>query len=71
MDDKDKNTGKRNTHAMVLAVIGIILLILGLLIVFVHGAPLRGSGVGTIAIIAGIVLLIIAWLRATRKPAAK
>ena len=71
MEDKGQNTGKRNTHAMVLAVIGIILLILGLLIVFVHGAPLRGSGVGTIAIIAGILLLVIAWLRASRKPAAK
>ena len=67
MDDKGKTTGNRNTHAIILAVIGIILLILGLLIVTVHGAPLRGSGVGTIAIIAGIVLLVIAVLRSRSK----
>ena len=59
MEDKGKNTGKNNTHAMVLAVIGIVLLILGILIA------------GTIAIIVGIVLLVIAWLRASRKPLAK
>ena len=35
-----------------------------------HGAPLV-VGVGTIAIIAGIILLVIAWLRASRKRAAK
>jgi uncharacterized membrane protein len=67
MDDKGKTTGNRNTNAIILAVIGIILLILGLLIVTVHGAPLRGSGVGTIAIIAGIVLLVIAVLRSRSK----
>ena len=67
MDDKGKTTGNRNTHAIILTVIGIILLILGILIVTVHGAPLRGSGVGTIAIIAGIVLLVIAVLRSRSK----
>jgi hypothetical protein len=56
---------------MILFVIGIILLILGIAIVSIHGAPLRGSGAGTIAIIAGVVLLIIAALRAFYKPAAK
>jgi len=63
MDDKGKTTSNPNMHATILLVIGIILFILGILIVSVHGAPLRGSGVGTIAIIAGIVLLIIAYLR--------
>ncbi len=62
-DDKGKTTGNPNTHATILLVIGIILFILGILIVSIHGAPLRGSGVGTIAIIAGIVLLIIAYFR--------
>ena len=71
MEDKGQNTEKRNTHAIVLAVIGVILLVLGILIVSVHGAPLRGSGAGTIAIIAGIILLVIAWLRSSRKRAAK
>ena len=63
MEDKGKNTSNRNTHAVILFVIGIILLIFGIAIVSIHGAPLRGSGVGTIAIIAGVVLLVIAGLR--------
>ena len=71
MEDKGKNKSNRNAHAMILFVIGIILLILGILIVSVHGAPLRGSGVGTIAIIAGVVLLVIAVLRARSKSAVK
>ena len=71
MEDKGKTTGNRNRHAIILGVIGVILLILGIAIVTIHGAPLRGSGVGTIAIIAGVVLLVIAGLRAFYKPAAK
>jgi uncharacterized membrane protein len=75
MEDKGKEPEKtknnRNMHAIVLFVIGIILFILGILIVSVHGAPLRGSGAGTILIIIGIVILVIAALRAFYKPAAK
>ena len=75
MEDKGKEPEKtknnRNMHAIILAVIGIILFILGILIVSVHGAPLRGSGAGTILIIIGIVMLVIAALRAFYKPAAK
>jgi hypothetical protein len=69
MDDKGKTAGKSNTHAVVLTVIGIVLLILGILIVTVHGAPLRGSGVGTLAIVAGIIALVIAVLRFRSKRA--
>ena len=71
MGDKEQNTTKSNTHAIVLAVIGVILLVLGILIVSVHGAPLRGSDVGAIAVIAGIILLVITWLGASRKHAVK
>ena len=75
MEDKGKEPEKtknnRNMHAIVLAVIGIILFILGILIVSVHGAPLRGSGMGTILIIIGVVMLVIAGLRAFYKPATK
>ena len=75
MEDKgkepEKTTNNRNMHAIVLAVIGIILFILGILIVSIHGAPLRGSGAGTILIIIGVVMLFIAALRAFYKPAAK
>jgi uncharacterized membrane protein len=69
MDDKGKTIGNPNTHATILLVMGIILFILGILIVSIHGAPLRGSGVGTIAIIAGIVLLIFACFRFRSKRA--
>jgi uncharacterized membrane protein len=69
MEDKGKTTGNRNRHAIILAVIGIILFIFGILIVSVHGAPLRGSGAGTILIIIGVVMLVIAGLRAFYKPA--
>jgi len=69
MDEKGKTTGNRNTHATILLVLGIILFIIGILIVTVHGAPLRGSGAGTIAIIVGIILLVIAALRFRSKRA--
>ena len=71
MEDKGKTTDNRKRHAIILGVIGIILFILGILIVSIHGAPLRGSGVGTIAILVGVALLVIAGLRAFYKPAAK
>jgi uncharacterized membrane protein len=67
MEDKGKNTNNRNTHAVILFMIGIILFILGILIVSIHGAPLRGSGAGTILIIIGVVMLVIAALRAFYK----
>ena len=65
MEDKGKETPKsnRNMHATILAVIGIILFILGILIVSIHGAPLRGSGMGTILIIIGVIMLVISYLR--------
>ena len=71
-DTNKTDTGKTDNskkHATILAVIGIILVIAGILIVSVHGNPLRGSGLGTISILVGIVLLIIAGLRAFYKPA--
>jgi amino acid transporter len=75
MEDKGKEPEKtrnnRNMHAITLTVIGIILFILGILIVSVHGAPLRGTGAGTILIIIGVVMLVIAALRAFYKPATK
>jgi hypothetical protein len=69
MSDKGKTTGGRNMHAIILSVIGIILVIVGVLITTVHGTGLRGSGLGTAAIAAGVVLLIIAYLRFSRRRA--
>jgi len=71
MDDKTKTTGNRSINAIVLTVVGIVLLVLGVLIVTVHGAPLRGSGAGTMAIIAGVIVLVIAALRFRSRRALK
>lgn len=67
MVEQGKTKGGRNLHAMILSGLGIILFILGILIVSVHGAPLRGSGAGTALIVLGLVLLVIAALRAFYK----
>ena len=48
------------------AVIGIIVLIVGAAIITIRGAPFRGSGLGTLLVIVGIVLLLVAAWRYTR-----
>ena len=53
----------RNMHAIILGVLGIILVIIGEAIINIRGMPFRGSGLGTLTVIAGIILLIIAALR--------
>jgi len=63
MEEKPKTTDKRNMHAIILSVIGIILLIAGILVATVRGTHLRGSGLGTALIVLGVVLLVIAVLR--------
>lgn len=63
MGEQAKTSGFRNMHAIVLAVLGIIFVIIGQNIINVHGAPLRGSGAGTLIFILGGILLIIAVLR--------
>lgn len=68
MGDKGKTMGSRNMHAILLGVIGLILVIAGAAIAIIHN-PLRGSGLGTASIVAGVVLLIIALWRFTSKRA--
>jgi uncharacterized membrane protein len=55
-----KNNNKM--HAFILTIVGIILLIAGVAIATVHG-PLRGTWLGTISLVIGIVLLVISFLR--------
>jgi Flp pilus assembly protein TadB len=62
MGEKPKTTDHRNMHAIILGVLGIILLIAGVAIATIH-SHLRGSGLGTLCIVVGVVLLIIALLR--------
>jgi hypothetical protein len=63
MDEKGQTKGSRNMHAIILAVLGIILVIIGQAIINIRGAPMRGSGLGTISFVTGVILLIIAVLR--------
>jgi hypothetical protein len=63
MDEKGQTKDSRNMHAIVLAVLGIILVIIGEAIINIPGAPGRGSGIGTLSVVTGIILLVIAALR--------
>jgi len=63
MEEQAKTAGKRNMHAIILGVIGIIALIAGVAVATVKGTHLRGSGLGTVLIVIGVVLLVIALLR--------
>ena len=73
MEDKGKQPEKtksnRNMHAIILAVLGVIAFIAGIIIATVKGTHLRGSGLGTALIVLGVVLLVIAAIRAFYKPA--
>ena len=44
MDEKGQTKDSRNMHAIILAVLGIILVIIGEAIINIRGAPMRGSG---------------------------
>ena len=52
----------KNKRATLLGIIGLILVIIGAAIVVIHN-PLRGSGIGTMCLIAGIAILVISMLR--------
>jgi uncharacterized membrane protein YidH (DUF202 family) len=56
----------RNMSVAAVAVIGLIVLIIGALIITVRGAPFRGSGLGTVLLVVGIVLLLVALWRYSR-----
>jgi len=63
MVEKTPTSKKSNMHAFILIILGIIVLIAGAAIITVPGAPMRGSGIGTLSVLVGIVLLAIALLR--------
>ena len=63
MGEQVKTSNNRNMHAIILSLLGIILVIGGLAIITIHGAPLRGSGFGTIFTILGFLMLVVAFLR--------
>ena len=53
---------------MMIAIVGIVLVILGAAIVAIPHFPFRGSGLGTILIVLGAIVLIGAFYRFTQKP---
>jgi hypothetical protein len=61
-----KNNILSNMTPKTLLVGGVALIILGIGIIEIHN-PLRGSGLGTISVIAGVAALAIAWLKSTGK----
>jgi Flp pilus assembly protein TadB len=65
---KPMTAGKSNMHATILAVLGIIVLIIGVAIVAIKHMPFRGSGLGTVLIVIGFVLLLIGIIRFAYKP---
>jgi len=67
MGEQGKGTN-RNLYAIILWIVGIIALIAGILVATVKGTHLRGSGLGTILIVIGVVLLIVGFLRYYYKP---
>ena len=58
----------RSMGVVAVAVVGIIVFIVGAYIVGVKGAPFRGSGLGTVLLVVGIVLLLAAAWIYTQKP---
>jgi len=58
-----------NTNAIVLGLIGIILAILGAAEFVVKGMPGRGSGIGTLMLIVGVLLLVVGFWRMNAKAA--
>jgi uncharacterized membrane protein (DUF373 family) len=57
----------RNMSVTVVAVIGILFVIAGAAIATIPGTGLRGSGLGTILLVIGIVLLLVAVWRFTQR----
>jgi len=56
----------RSMSVVAVAVLGIIVFIVGVAIITIRGAPLRGSGLGTLLAVVGVVLLLFAGWRYTR-----
>jgi len=63
MGEKITTKNNRNMHAIILAVLGVIALIAGIAVATIRGTGLRGSGLGTLLIVVGVVLFVIAFLR--------
>jgi len=68
MGEKGASGNGMNQNVMLFGGLGLILVIFGVLEFLVREMPFRGSGIGTIALIVGVVLLLFAYTRMNSKP---
>ena len=59
---------KNKMLAMILAIVGIILVIAGAAVATIHSS-LRGSGLGTVLLVLGVILLVVGLYRYMAKSA--
>jgi hypothetical protein len=67
MVEKSVSTDKSKQPAMLLLAAGVILAIIGILEFEVPGMPFRGSGIGTICLFVGALLLAVGYVRLNSK----
>jgi hypothetical protein len=67
MVEKIVSSDKNKQSAMLLLAVGVVLAIIGVLEFEVPGMPFRGSGIGTICLFAGAVLLAVGYVRLNSK----
>ena len=67
MSENAKPVKSSNMHAFILWIVGFIVLIAGVAVATVKGTHLRGTGLGTVLIVIGVVALLIGFLRYFRK----
>ena len=67
MPEQIKTKGNLNKRNFSRSVLGIIFFIVGICIVTIHGAPLRGSGAGTLLIVIGVIMFGLDTLRSIHK----
>ena len=69
MGDKPQTAGGSKMLYMILAIVGILLAIVGIAEFTIRGMPGRGSGIGAVSLVIGIVLLLFGLFRFSAKPA--
>jgi hypothetical protein len=67
MVEKIVSSEKNKQSAMLLLAVGAVLAIIGILEFEVPGMPFRGSGIGTICLFAGALLLAVGYVRLNSK----
>ena len=68
MVEKIVSSDKNKQPAMLLVAVGLVLAIIGVLEFEVPGMPFRGSGIGTICLFVGALLLAVGYVRLNSKP---